>query len=425
MPIYQELVDFDETFRNLKSEPIIINRLMSSTKEEREYIDELIKVKFGNDVISTIPSCQCGQTRGEYCIGETCPKCHDKVKAITSENLEPLLWVQTPQGISKLISPVILTMLNNRFTKARAFSIIKWLMDTNYKPSIALPKLVAKLQSLGLERGYNNFVNHFEEYINILYSVRDLAKSNTPADMEKDRYMLELIRNNMSRILCDYLPLPNKALLVIGQNNAKYWIDPIILEAIDAISMLTSIDVDNVSDKVRENRTARALIKLTEFYQVAEKKIVSTKQGVFRRHVFGSRTYFSARAVISSITRPHKYDQIEIPWAIGITILRPFIINKLLRRGYELNRAIGHIHSSIGRYDQLIDSIIEELIAESRDGKLYCLIHRNPTLLQGSSQRVNFIVKKEPKDPTIGISILIVSAMNADFDGDSRIRYYN
>ena len=38
---------------------------------------------------------------------------------------------------------------------------------------------------------------------------------------------------------------------------------------------------------------------------------------------------------------------------------------------------------------------------------------------------VNFIVKKEPKDPTIGISILIVSAMNADFDGDKFIRYYN
>ena len=122
MPVIQKLVDFNEAFKQLKEEPIIINDLMRSTNEEREYIENLVKSKFGNDMLSTIPSCQCGHLKGEYAIGEKCPKCRDKVKTISFQNIEPILWVRTPIGVNKLISPFIWYILTTRFSKGNSFS---------------------------------------------------------------------------------------------------------------------------------------------------------------------------------------------------------------------------------------------------------------------------------------------------------------
>lgn len=43
-----------------------------------------------------------------------------------------------------------------------------------------------------------------------------------------------------------------------------------------------------------------------------------------------------------------------------------------------------------------------------------------PSLLQGSAQRVRITkFKEDPEDHTISMSILIVKAFNADFDGDA------
>lgn len=429
MPVIQELINFDETFSKLKEEPIIVNDIVCTTKEERERIENLIKVKFGNDMLSTIPSCQCGHLLGEYAIGEKCPKCHDYVKSIGTENLEPILWVRKPEGILKLMSPIIWTMLDKRFSKDKdgrgkvKFSILKWIMDTSYKPQIRKPKVIEEAQALGISRGYNNFIEHFEEYVNILFSMKTMKRSKKQGLLE-DQALKELISNNLDKVFCNFLPLPNKALLIIGQNNLGTRVHDIIIDAIDAISMMISIDTEGKSLSIRqkENKTAKSLIKLAEFYLSAEKSIVSAKTGVFRKHVFGGRSYFSGRAVISSITSPHNYEELEIPWSIGVTILRPMIINKLLRQGFKLNDAIGYIHANVYKYDKRLDDIMQQLIDESRDKRIYCLLHRNPTLLQGSSQRLYFTkIKKDPHDPTIGFSILDVSAPNADTENDFTI----
>lgn len=422
MPVIQQLCDFNEAFNNLKEPPIIVNDLLRSSNEEKDLIENLVKTKLGNDMLSTIPSCQCGHLKGEYAIGERCPHCRDTVKTITFQNLEPLLWIRSPNGIKKLISPIVWTILEKRFSKSNNFSLLRYIVDTSYRPNIKQPKILDEIERLNIKRGYNNFIENFEEYVHKFFEIKNFIQK-APSKVLDDNYRKDLIFKNIDKVLCDYLPLPNKALLIITQNSLGTWLDKDIILAIDAISIMTSIDTEykDQSQRVRENKTARALQKLSDFYSITEKGMVSGKHGVFRKHIFGCRTYFSGRAVISSITKPHAYDQIEVPWSIGVTILRPMIINKLLRQGYELNRAIGFIHSSVTRYDPLIDSIIDQLIAESRDGKLYCILHRNPTLLQASSQRFNFIVKKDPNDPTIGMSILTVVGPNADFDGDPSI----
>lgn len=61
-----------------------------------------------------------------------------------------------------------------------------------------------------------------------------------------------------------------------------------------------------------------------------------------------------------------------------------------------------------------------ELIEECPFKGIPVEVGRNPTMERGSMQRLYITsVKTDVKDPTFGISILIVKTFNADFDGDA------
>jgi DNA-directed RNA polymerase beta' subunit len=186
--------------------------------------------------------------------------------------------------------------------------------------------------------------------------------------------------------------------------------------------MLVSIDVeeDRYTVKVKENRTIKAIFKLLDFYEDYIKEKISGKEGILRRHVYATRAHFSFRSVIISLEGEHRHDEIHIPWFIAISALKPHIISKMLKLGFDYNRALGYLYSKAKIYDPLIGGILEELIADAPGGRgIPCLIGRNPSLLQGSIQKVYISrVKPDVKDNTIGISVLALPACNGDLDGD-------
>jgi hypothetical protein len=124
--------------------------------------------------------------------------------------------------------------------------------------------------------------------------------------------------------------------------------------------------------------------------------------------------------VISSITEPHEYDEIHIPWGIATSVLRIHVLNKLLKRGYDVNRAIEFINVHAQKYNKELDDVFKELIAESPNRGIETISQRNPSLERGSVQLTRITkVKTDPNIPTVSISILIVKGLNADFDGDA------
>lgn len=417
MPVYQELVNFDQVFHQLKENPIIINHLSNNTEEEREAIRNLITTRCTSDLISILPSCQCGRTKGEYAVSDVCVYCKTPVISSVSEDIEPLVWFKRPEGVEKLINPIIYTMLRRRLMKS-GFDVLDWLLDTNYRSEKRQPQILNTIAMSGIQRGYNNFIQNFEKYIDTLFSMQDyqLKRPRKGQPQQRD-YLYELLKTNSGAILSDYLPLPNKALLILEHTNVGRYVDPLIVHAIDAIEMLVSID-KKFSDhhpRVRENRTVKAISKLADFYDSFNAKNIAPKSGIARKHIFGTRTHFSFRAVITSITKPHNYDEIEIPWGVGVTVLHEHLISKLLRNGRPLNDAIGMLRGHVQHYNEEIDSLFKEILAESRDGCLYAILQRNPSLLQGSLQRVKITrVKTDIYDTSIGMSILIVRAPNAD-----------
>lgn len=394
----------------MSRQPIIVNDLPNDTKEAKDYIRKITTSEFTDDMVTLLPSCSCGAVKGEFNTNTTCDICHTEVVSDIEAAVEPLIWFRKPETVAPLINPMVLMLLSKRFTKS-GFNIIQWICDPLYKTSLKFPIVTEKLKEQGITRGYNSFVYNFSPIMKILFESKELGYKPSVEDQ-----LEVLLRKEQHKIFSDYIPLPNKSLLVVEKTNTGIYVDNIITAGVDAINSLVSIDRDfyDQKPKAKENRTAKSLFKLMNFYKNFFSSM-GIKKGHFRKHIFGTRSNYSFRAVISSITDAHRYDEIYLPWSVAVTVLRTHIISKLLRYGMTLNSIIGLIHTHVHKFHPLLNKVVNELIDETPDKGIYSLLVRYPSLLQGSVLRVKISkVKTDPTDTTIGLSIIAVRSLNAD-----------
>ena len=162
--------------------------------------------------------------------------------------------------------------------------------------------------------------------------------------------------------------------------------------------------VDALIDNGRRGRTVvgpnnRALKSLSN--------IIEGKQGRFRQNLLGKRVDYSGRSVI--VVGPQlKLNQCGLPKEMAIELFKPFVVNKLIERGYVQN--IKSAKKKIERSDPKVWDILEEVI----DGHPV-MLNRAPTLHRLGIQAF------EPKlveGRAIQLHPLACTAFNADFDGD-------
>ena len=162
--------------------------------------------------------------------------------------------------------------------------------------------------------------------------------------------------------------------------------------------------VDALIDNGRRGRTVvgpnnRALKSLSN--------IIEGKQGRFRENLLGKRVDYSGRSVI--VVGPQlSLNQCGLPKEMAIELFKPFVVNKLIERGYVQN--IKSAKKKIERSEAIVWDILEEVI----DGHPV-LLNRAPTLHRLGIQAF------EPKlveGRAIQLHPLVCTAFNADFDGD-------
>lgn len=422
MSVYLEFVNFDEVFNQLSHPPVIINDISESTEADKEGLKDKIFTNYETDLMSNTPSCDCGAIVGAYNLNVICNNCNTPVTTAFENALEPILWIRSPTGVEKLINPIIWYMLRERF-RISSFDIIRWICDTSYRPSVQLPKGLESFMDLQIPRGYNHFVHNFFQIIETMFAHKAFKTKN------KDSGLLKLLHQKTDCIFSHYIPVPNKALLVIEKTNVGTFADRYITGAIDSIQTIASIDVTLTRHTVRakENRTVKTLTGLSDFYNDYMKNHLSSKQGLYRQHVYGSRANFTFRAVVTSITDQHEYDEIHIPWPIAISFLRYHMINQLsylrepIRKlfnvnGFTANAALDLLNAYAKVYHPLIDAIFNYLIEQTPRKGIYVTINRNPSLARGSIQFVRITkIKKDPSISTVSFSILIVTPMNAKY----------
>lgn len=424
------LKPLDDIFNELRQSGkrlTVINDVSIVAKSAREDLARQIQMNHGSEIISRVPSCDFGCTKGSSNRGIYCPICKTKVQDSFDSAIEPAVWVRAPRGVVSLINPHFVYQLSTIFTY-RDFNFIEWLLNTNYQHPHP-PLEIAKFETAGISRGYNNFILNFEKIFAILKACTCFkSKLSTIIELEEEYTMYK------DRVFPQHISVACKSSMTIEDTVMGKYMDPIVPIVMEAINPITGIDVTllPIQPHVIQNRVAKCLFGLAEYVRHIYTEVFAGKPGIFRKHIYSTRNFFSARAVISPITVAHSYDELWVPWRVAISLLSLHLTNKLSKLAH-LNQygklVSGYSHAEIEHrlrkaaytYDPLIDQLFKELIAESPGGRgIPCVIQRNPSLHRGSIQRM-FIsrVKTDLQDSTISISILCVRAFNADFDGDA------
>ena len=131
------------------------------------------------------------------------------------------------------------------------------------------------------------------------------------------------------------------------------------------------------------------------------------KQGRFRQNLLGKRVDYSGRSVI--VVGPHlRLHQCGLPKKMALELFKPFIYNRLERKGYvtTIKSARKMVEKGVKEVWDVLDDIVREYPV---------ILNRAPTLHRLGMQAFE-VVLIEGK--AIQLHPLVCAAFNADFDGD-------
>ena len=415
MPITFRFKNYDDIYHRLKTEKILINHEDIFDAENKEKLDAIILKNYSEDNLSIIPSCNCGELKGGYYIGNLCHKCNTHVVSSIDDDVAFLLWLEKPMEVERFISPIVLSILLARYkiTKPNV-QLIRYIMVPTYQPDRRqqkknmeqLDKLNFLLEQNGIKRGYNSFIQNFFKIIEIL---------ETEFLRRKEEYnFYEFLWNNKDLIFSNYLPFPNRIIFAMESNELGKFIDKNLLNPINVIRRLTGIDLHTKPSVTKQRRVATSLIDLADFYVPYMKNVVFNKQGLIRQHISSTRSHFTMRAVITNIPGYHQSNEIYLPWSAACSLFREHILNQLYKNGMNYKQASNFLQFHNRIFHPLLDNIFK-LILQNR---VKCFLNRNPSLHRGSIQTVVITkIKSDPLDTSISMSDLIAPNFNADYDG--------
>lgn len=190
-----------------------------------------------------------------------------------------------------------------------------------------------------------------------------------------------IIRNNRLKRLIDI-----KAPEVILRNEKR-----MLQESVDAIFDSTK--------KVNKVETTRSLKSLAD--------TLKGKQGRFRQNLLGKRVDYSGRSVI--VVGPElKLHECGIPKDMAIELFIPFIIRKLIEKGYA--KTVKIAKKFVEQKTDEVWDILEKVIEGHP-----VLLNRAPTLHRLGIQAFQ---PRLIEGKAIQLHPLVCTAFNADFDGD-------
>lgn len=420
MPVVMRLKNYDELYHRTTSDKVLLNDRNSLLSEEKEALDNLIMRNYADDSLSLVPSCGCGAVTGAYYVGDICEVCGTAVTSSIDDGLAFLVWLKQPEGVAPFVSPIVMSILMNRYKITKPnISLIRYILtpgsvvlSRRSKNYSQLERLDMLLSSHGISKGYNSFVEHFFTIIQILEMHFMKVKKK-----EKEEF-LAFLESNRSNIFSQYLPFPNRVIFAIDSNELGSYIDKSLIDALNAYRRVTGIDLHTRTSAIKQSYVAKTLMDLAVFYKNYMTESFFKKPGLIRKHVSCAKSHFTGRAVITSITTPHQYDEVHLPWSLSCTLFREHILNRLRLRGFSYKKAVNHLihHNKI--WCPILAEIFEEIIESSGEG-VDLMVNRNPSLHRGSIQSLRLTrVKQDVDDNTMSLSYLIGKSFNMDFDGD-------
>lgn len=412
MAISQKLLSMDEFYRSSSGDKLIVNDLSYFDITDIETLNANLMTVYESDTLSTVPSCDCGKLKSRYLLNKTCNNCGSVVRE-AHDKVEPLLWLKSLDPSIKFINPTFWIMLKKLMHKD--LDLVRWMCDNRYNPPNKLPNYLLGVREILQERTYDSMISKLPDIFVYMKNHADFKKSDDK--MLRIDLLLNMYLNQKDKIFSDYLPIVNKKLFVMENTRKGRFTNLAVSEVIDIVMLWSkTVSTEGLTRKKANQVTGNVISKFATLYYEYFEKYLMKKSGAFRKHVYGARSHFTFRSVIISIAGPHKYNEIFVPWSIGVTAFRPHLLNKLVNKHqFTYKKASRLLYKSVRVYDPLIEQLLNELIAESPyELGIPVILNRNPSLHQASSQRL-FISKfhNDPSILTISISTLIAKGPNA------------
>jgi len=429
LPVVQIPIDHSELFaRSQKTRELrYINDIAITTKSDKDDLLGKLITRIGDTELASYPTCQCGNIVGHVHVqmGTICPLCGTQPTIITSDEKTTKLWFRTPDTSWPIFNPIYLAMLS-KAVKKTYFDPVAWLIDSHYRPTSAQAEIVIQqLKDAGIKhRNYNYFCENFRFIIEVLFKNKILVSKLANEKLRTYEFLCDQISLDGTPapgMFYEVYPISTRALIVLEVTAVGSYHDTSTLEILDAFIGMAGIDVVGllpVTPQQKRHRLGKFVLTLRDYVVVPLLyDRIRPKEGIVRQLLFGTRTHFSARAVITSLTdASFDIDEIKLPWGAGLVMLEHHITSKLTKRGWRYNDIISHINAHAFKYCPIIDSIFKELIEECPQKGIPILFVRNPSLKQGSI--ILFYVKEikiDPLDRTFGYPLTATAACNADF----------
>lgn len=438
MGLVAYIPDHKQVMEELPTPPLIINdlKLDFGTKEGRDRLQMYLSCTFDGDTIPAVPTCLCRHIAGESRLGQMCVKCGTRVTNLVDRAIDNGVWIGPPEGVKGFIHPEIWNVLSPRLTPLKSFSMLLWVCDPNCTDNIPAYQGILDEYKRVHKRGINYFIDNFDVVIDFIMGSKLCSKLSIT---EKDDIRAFLAMNR-EKVVQTHLPLPSQIFVVSEKTPMGNYSDEKTNSVLDAAYMVTSTYSSPLAldQKRRESHAARFVAAIGSCYQAICTKFIGGKFGLVRRQLIGSRLHFTGRAVITSITDSHHYEELHVPWAFAVQLFEYHLCSKLIRRGFSVNDALAFLEDNTLQWNPLLRELFDELIAESpplddwpvgvfkdldNDPTLLrgipVIFQRNPSLTRLSAQNLRITkIKDEIDDYTISLSTMILVALNADFDGD-------
>jgi hypothetical protein len=416
------IVDQNHMFETSARPPIIVNNFDTTCKEDKDTLNKLLYTRYEGDSLDVLPSCDCGLLHGQYNVDIECPNCHTEVKSVTERPLESSLWLAPPAGVKTFMNPQVWIILSKALTHSGQ-NLLEWMCSPTYQPNGTITKKLQKLQDVyrdeNIERGINTFFDRFDHIFQLIINFR-MIKGRKQNILD----LITFVEQNRSVLFTKHLPIPSRMGFITEKTVTGKYADTTMSLALDAVRTITGTVYSTMplTLKVRQARAVKAISLLAEYYTAFISDSLGSKHGWFRKHVFGSRLHFSGRAVISSLSDNHSYSELYLPWSMSVMLFKTHLTSKLIRRGFTPNMCTKFLFEHTLKYHPLMDELFQELISEAPvmngDGGIRVVLQRNPSLLRGSAQTLRVTkIKTDVDDNSISMSVLVLKAPNADFDG--------
>ena len=421
MAIKQTLISLDKYFESITNDKLVLNDYSIYDFNHSKHFYNTMVNEFESDTVDLVPRCSCGYTTGEYYLDTVCPKCGTKVKRM---NYDPVVWAKSFSPKLPFLNPTFTCILNDILK-----SDISYLIGLTDEPRTQASKnLLNRIvnQVMGGIRTYANFIEKLDNIIDHLIT-RTTARNRGSKEFEKLLMLQNWLRYQTDKVFSNYIPMVNNVMFNVTKTTKGKYVDVGLSSIFDVASswMKTSND-PTVNESDMDRCTAKAVVLLSGMVKYYIDTYLKQKSGIFRKHVYGARSPFTFRTVITSISGPHRHDDVVAPWICISTVFRPFVLNKLMNNfNMSYKEASLKIFRSAKRYDPDIDMMANELLDESKklnkDGRrgIPVLVQRNPSLRSGSAQKL--YIREFDTNPTVftmGFSTLVCKAPNADIDGD-------